>query len=174
MKYKLGFLAFSILLLTTHALAQQSMPPEERLEKLRLELIDVQGKEEFLRTRVHQLDEDIKPENIARSLAGFGSTKPEELREFRRRQLETERKSVSQQLETVSARRLQLEAEIALAGTQAYHESAQPKTSSVLQAFVARSAHTSKPLLIGLVAGVLAVLGGAIFLIRRYKTSQKQ
>ena len=173
MKYKLGFLAFSILLLTTHALALQSTA-EEKLETLRLELIDVQGKEEFLRTRAQQLDEDMKPENIARSLAGFGSTKPEELREFRRRQLETERKSVSQQLETVSARRLQLEAEIALAGTQAYHESAQPKTSSVLQAFVARSAHTSRPLLIGLVAGVLAVLGGAIFLIRRNKTSQKQ
>ncbi|MFZ0060888.1 MAG: hypothetical protein WAL47_02550 [Pyrinomonadaceae bacterium] len=169
MKYKLGFLAFSILLLTTHALALQSTAVE-KLEKLRLELIDVQGKEEFLRTRAQQLDEDMKPENIARSLAGFGSTKPEELREFRRRQLETERKSVLHQLETVSARRLQLEAEIALAGTQAYHESAQPKPASLLQTFVVRTSNTSRPLLLGLGAAVFAVMGGAIFLIRRVRS----
>lgn len=169
MRYKLGLIVLTILVLTSHALAQQSMPAEEKLEKLRLELIDVQGKEEFLRARAQQLDEDIKPENIARSLAGFGSTKPEELREFRRRQLELERKGVSEQLETVSARRLQLEAEIALAETQAYHESAQPKPSSVIQAFVARSSNPTRPLLIGLIVAVFALTVGAIFLIRRFK-----
>ncbi len=147
------------------------MPAEEKLEKLRLELIDVQGKEAFLRTRSQQLDEDIKPENIARSLAGFGSTKPEELREFRRQQLELERKSVSKQLEALSARRQQLEAEIAPAETQAYHESAQPKPSSVIQAFAARSPTTTRPLLIGLGAGVFALIGGAIFLVRRFRNS---
>lgn len=91
MSYKLSLIFFSLLIFTNHALAQQAAPAEERLEKLRLELIDAQGKEAFLRTRAQQLDEDIKPENIARSLAGFGSTKPEELREFRRRQLESSR-----------------------------------------------------------------------------------
>ena len=168
MKYKLGFLALSILLLTTPALALQSTA-EERLETLRLELIDVQGKEEFLRTRAQQLDEDIKPENIARSLAGFGSTKPEELREFQRRQLENERKLVLMQLETLSARRLQLEAEIARTQTQAYHESAQPRPDSFLNSLVVRTSNTSRPLLFGLGAGVLAVMGGAIFLIRRFR-----
>jgi hypothetical protein len=171
MKYKLGFLALSILLLTTHALALQSTA-EERLETLRLELIDVQGKEEFLRMRAQQLEEDVKPENIARSLAGFGSTKPEELREFHRRQLENERKLVLQQLETLSARRLQLEAEIAQAQTQAYHESAQPKSDSFLNSLVVRTSNTSRPLLLGLGAGVLAVMGGAIFLIRRSRSGK--
>ena len=166
MKYKLGFLALSILLFTTHAVALQSTA-EGKLETLRLELIDVQGKEEFLRARAQPLDEDIKPENIARSLAGFGSTKPEELREFRRRQLENERKSVLHQLETLSARRLQLEAEIAHTQTQAYHESAQPKPDSLLQSLVVRTSDTSRPLLLALGVGVLAVMGGAIFLIRR-------
>lgn len=174
MRLKLILIALSVLVLTSPSLAQQATTADEKLEKLRLELIDVQGKEEFLRTRAQQLDQDIKPENIARSLAGFGSTKPEELREFRRRQLELERKSVLQQLEAVSAKRLQLETEIALGETQAYHESAQPKPSSVFQAFVARSANTARPLLIGLAGGVFVVLGGAIFLIRRYKTFQKQ
>jgi hypothetical protein len=84
--------------------------------------------------------------------------------------LETERKSVLQQLETISAKRLQLEAEIALAETQAYHESAQPKPSSVSQAFVARSSNMTRPLLFGLVAGVFAVMGGGIFLIRRFRS----
>jgi hypothetical protein len=163
-------IVLSILVLTTHALAQQSTTAEERTEKLRLELIDVQGKEAFLRPRAQQLDEDIKPENIARSLAGFGSTKPEELREFRRRQLELERMSVLKQLDALSARRQQLEAEIALGETQAYHESAEPKPSSVIQAFAARSANTTRPLLIGLGAGVIALMGGAIFFIRRFRS----
>ncbi len=110
----------------------------------------------------------MKPENIARSLVGFGSTKPEELREFRRRQLELEKKGVLQQLEAVSVKRAQLETEIALGETQAYHESAQPKSSSVFQAFVARSA-TTRPLLIALGVGVFAVMGGAIFVIRRFR-----
>ena len=169
MRYKLTLIFLSVLLFTSHSLAQQATTADEKLEKLRLELIDVLGKEAFLRSRAQQLDEDIKPENIARSLAGFGSTKPEELREFRRRQLELEKKSVLKQLEDVSTRRQQLEAEIALAETQAYHESAQPKSSSVFQAFVARSADATRPLLIGLVAGALAVMGGAIFLIKRFK-----
>ena len=87
MKYKLTLILLSVLVFTNHSLAQQATTADEKLEKLRLELIDVQGKEAFLRTRSQQLEEDIKPENIARSLAGYGSTKPEELREFRRRQL---------------------------------------------------------------------------------------
>jgi hypothetical protein len=169
MRYKLVLIVLSLLVFTNHSLAQQATTADEKLEKLRLELIDVQGKEAFMRTRAQQLDEDIKPENIARSLAGFGSTKPEELREFRRRQLELERQRVLKQLQALSAQRQQLEAEIALAETQAYHESAQPKPASGVQAFVARSLNTTKPLLIGLVAGVLAVMGGAMFLIRRFR-----
>ena len=154
MRYKLGLIVLSLFVLPIHAIAQQSTSAEEKLGRLRLGLIDVQSKEAALRTRAQQLDEDMKPENIARSLVGFGSTKPEELREFRRRQLELERKSVLKQLEALSAKRQQLETEIGLAETQAYHESAQPKSSSVVQAFVARSANTTRPLLIVLVAGV--------------------
>ena len=169
MRYKVCLIVLAILALTNQVLAQQATSAEDKLGKLRLELIDVQSKEGYLRTRAQQLDEDIKPENIARSLAGFGSTKPEELREFRRRQLELERQSVLKQLEAVSAKRQQLEAEIALTETKAYHESAQPKPASVIQMFVARTSNTSRSLLIGLAAGVFVVLGGAIFLMRRFR-----
>jgi hypothetical protein len=171
MRYKFILIVLSVLVLTSHSLAQQPTTAEEKLEKLRLELIAVQGKEASLRARTQQLDEDMKPENIARALAGFGSTKPEELREFRRRQLELEKKGVAKQLEIVSARRLQLEAEIALAETQAYHESAQPKPDPALQTFVAHTSNTTRPILIGLVAGVVGLMGGAIFLIRRFKSN---
>ena len=169
MRYKLILLALSVLVLTNHALAQQGIAAEEKVDKLRLELVDVMSKEALLRNRALQLDEDIKPENIARSLAGFGSTKPEELRENRRRQLELERKNVLQQLEAVSAKRLQLENEIALNETQVYHDSAQAKPSAALQTFGARSANLSKPLLLGLAGGVFVVLGWGIFLIRRFR-----
>jgi hypothetical protein len=169
MKYKFGLILLSLFVLPIHAIAQQSTSAEEKLGRLRLGLIDVQSKEASLRSRAQQLDEDMKPENIARSLAGFGSTKPEELREFRRRQLELEKKSVLHQLENVSAKRLQLEAEIALTETQAYHESAQPKPSSVLQMFVARLPDGTRQLLIGLTGGVFAVMGIGIFLIRRFR-----
>ena len=171
MRYKLILIVLSVLVLTTHSLAQETTTADEKVGRLRLELVDVVGKEAFLRSRAQQLEEDMKPENIARSLAGFGSTKPEELREFRRRQLEIERNGVLQQLETVSASRVQLEAEIGLAETQAYHESAQPKSTSVLQTFVARLPITTRPLLIGLAGGVFVVLGGGIFLIRRFRRS---
>ena len=170
MRYKLGLIVLALFVLPIHAIAQQSTSAEEKLGRLRLGLIDVQGKEAALRTRAQQLDEDMKPENIARSLAGFGSTKPEELREFRRRQLELEKKSVLHQLETVSAKRLQLEAEIALAETQAYHESAQAQPASALQTLVTRTSNTTRPLLIGLGVSVFAVMGVGIFLIRRFRS----
>jgi hypothetical protein len=166
MKNKVGLLVITILLSTSFALGLQSRTVVEKLEKLRLELIEVQGKQEVLQQRALQLDEDIKPENIARSLAGVGSTKPEELREYRRKQLELEKKNVQQQLDTAVAQRVRLEAEIALAEIQAYHESAKPDTSAINQSFLA-SLPGTRTLLIGLAGGVFAVMGGAFFLIRR-------
>lgn len=173
MRYKIGLIVLSILFFTNHTLAQQATAVE-KLEKLRLELIDVQGNEELLRARAQQLDEDLKPENIARSLAGIGSTKPEELREFRRRQLELEKKSVSAQLDAVVAKRVRLEAEIAQAEIQAYHESALPTPSAVNQTLIARLPNMTRPLLISIAGGIFAVMGGAIFLVRRFRTKPKQ
>src|SRR5687767_15095709 len=67
-------------------------------DNLRLQLIDIQAKESELLARARKLEEDVKPENIERSLAGIGSTKPEELREFRRRQISIELESVRNKL----------------------------------------------------------------------------
>jgi len=60
---------------------------QEKAATLRAELAEVETKQAELQTRLQSLDEKLKPENIENSLAGVGSTHPENLREQRRRQL---------------------------------------------------------------------------------------
>ena len=103
------------------AIAQESA--QERAANLRAQLTEMQTKQADLQTRLQQLDEDIKPENIEHSLAGIGSTHPEDLREARRRQLEIEKKGVQAQLEVLTASRTRLEASIARADAESYQES---------------------------------------------------
>ncbi|HEY0385540.1 MAG TPA: hypothetical protein VGC64_05990 [Pyrinomonadaceae bacterium] len=93
-------------------------------EGLRAQLSDVQAKEAELQTRERQLDEDLRPENIERSILGVGTTHPEELREQRRRQLENERTRVRRQLDQLAQSRTRLEAAIATADAEAYRRSA--------------------------------------------------
>jgi hypothetical protein len=171
MRNKLGLIILTILLSTSFALGQQSMTAVEKLEKLRFELIDVQGKEENLRAWAQQLDEDIKPENIARSLAGVGSTKPEELRESRRLQLELEKKKVLEQLEAVVATRASLEAEIRTTEVQAYHDSAKQAPADINQSFMS-SLPGTRSLLIGGAGSVFALMAGVILFIRRLRKTR--
>lgn len=105
-------------LLTVPVVAQQS--GQERAANLRAQLVEIQAKQTELQTRLQQLDEDLKPENIERTFAGVGSTHPEELREQRRRQLEIEKKGVQSQLETLAASRTHLESAIATADALTY------------------------------------------------------
>ena len=101
---------------------------QDAATSLRSLLSDVQAKEAELQTRERQLDEDMRPENIERSLAGVGSTKPEELREQRRRQLESDKRVVRVQLDILAQSRTRLEAAIADADADAYRRSAQVNT----------------------------------------------
>lgn len=103
----------------------QDASAAETAELLRAQLNEVQAKEAELQGRAKQLEEDLKPENIERSLAGIGSTRPEELRELRRRQLTIEKTSVRSQLDILAAQRARLESAITAAETAAYHQSAQ-------------------------------------------------
>jgi hypothetical protein len=70
-------------LLATGTPAQNN--PEERAASLRAQLVEAQARQAELHLRLQQLDENLKSENIERSLAGVGSTRPEELREAPRR-----------------------------------------------------------------------------------------
>src|SRR5262249_3952274 len=82
------------------------------------------AKQEAAQLQVQQLAEALKPENIEHSLAGIGSTKPEELREQRRRQLLIEKKTSDAQLEQLTLKRTQLETALSAAEVQAYQQSA--------------------------------------------------
>jgi hypothetical protein len=95
-------------------------------EVLRLRLIEVQAKETELRIRLEQLDEDLKPENIERALAGIGSTRPEDLRAQRRRLLLIERGNIAAQLRVTESNRSRLEAAVAAAEAESYQPAPQP------------------------------------------------
>lgn len=97
---------------------------QEQAAKLHQQLAEVQSKEAEQQTRLQQLDEALKPENIEHSLAGVGSTHPEELREQRRRQLEKERSGVQTQLEQLAISRTRLETAVAAADARVYQDSA--------------------------------------------------
>src|SRR5437773_4004344 len=109
-------------LLVVQVTAQES--PQNRAASMRAQLVETQARQVELQTRLQQLEEDLKPENIEHSLAGVGSTHPEELREQRRRQLENEKKGVESQLEVLAAGRTRLEAAVARADAESYVESA--------------------------------------------------
>jgi hypothetical protein len=160
----LVFLLFLTFISTT-AYAQAPASAAESAEKLRLQLIEVQAKEEALRARAEQLDEALKPENIERSLAGIGSTRPEELREARRRQLQAERDGITAQLQTLATSRLRIEAAIRDAEARAYHESAEPPSD----ALVAQSSRGTRWLISGSASAVVAGLVAGLFIRRRLK-----
>jgi hypothetical protein len=78
---------------------------EVRAENLRTQLRDVQAKQGDLEARAEQIDYDLQPENIEHALAAFGTLHPEQLREQRRRQLESEKRRVQEQLATLQSSR---------------------------------------------------------------------
>ena len=113
---------FGVCALSTPVEAQTTA--QERANRLRERLVEVLAQQETLEVRLLQLEEQLKPENIEKSLAGIGSTRPEDLRELRRRQLELERRSVEKRLEQLADSRTRLEGSIVDAEAAAYHQSA--------------------------------------------------
>ena len=137
----------------------------QNLDNLRLKLIDIQAREAELQNRARQLEEDIKPENIERSLAGVGSTKPEELREYRRRQLSIQLESVRGEQKILATSRERLEAAIRTAEANAYHQSAQGPGNPVTQ--MLRAQYVARPRALIAFAGLLGLAGVAIALVMK-------
>src|SRR4030095_4867062 len=120
-----------LVLITIGVVYAQQPSAAERLDELNLKLIEAQTKQEMLRSRAAQLELELKPENIERSLAGIGSPRPEELREYRRRQLTIERDGVLGELKIIENQRTQVESAVATTQAQAYQESAIPTQQSL-------------------------------------------
>lgn len=110
------------------AVGQNQNGAADKSANLRSQLADVEAKQLELQTRLKDLDEQLKPENISSALAGVGSTHPEDLREQRRRQLEIERNGVQAQINLLATSHARLETAIANTDAEAYRQSAAPTT----------------------------------------------
>ena len=166
MQGKSGLLLALILLFAAIGYAQEPSAAES-LESLRAQLIKVQAQEEDLRERAQEVEESLKPENIERSLAGVGSTRPEQLRESRRRELTITRDAILAQLKLIETSRQRLEKAIADAEVRAYHQSARPSPTVEIEMMAASSGWSYRLLMFG-GGGVAALaLAGGVLIYRR-------
>jgi hypothetical protein len=82
---------------------------EQRSESLRKQRFDLIDRESQIQTKLDQIENDIRPEAIERSVALMGTLRPEELRDSRRKYLESERKNLQALLAEIQATRSALE-----------------------------------------------------------------
>jgi DNA repair exonuclease SbcCD ATPase subunit len=91
---------------------------EQRAENLRMQLVDVEGKLADLQAKLEQLEYSLKPENIERATQGYGTTRPEEARDTRRRQLENDRTRTQAQIRILETSRQRLESSLVTADAE--------------------------------------------------------
>jgi chromosome segregation ATPase len=91
------------------------MKEEQRAEALQAQIQDLIEKETPLQTRIDQLDDQLRPENIDQALAGVGSLRPEEAKEALRRRLGNEKRRVQAQLDLLHQSQARLQASLATA-----------------------------------------------------------
>jgi phage shock protein A len=82
---------------------------EQRAEQLRGQLLEAETKIADIESKLEQIEYALKPENIERSMQGYGSVRPEEARESRRRQLENERSRLRAQFKILETSRVRLQ-----------------------------------------------------------------
>ena len=85
---------------------------EQRAELLRKQLLELIEKETSLRTRLVQIEEDMRPESMDRATSLVGSTRTPEIRDVRRRVLENERRGNESLLRQVSESRSRLDDDV--------------------------------------------------------------
>jgi len=86
---------------------------EQRATSLRAELRDLQQKQADLQAHLEDVNYALKPENIERAVVGYGSTRPEEVRAQRQKQLQSERERVQKQLDQLASSEARLNDAIA-------------------------------------------------------------
>lgn len=85
---------------------------EERAGILRKQLIESIEKETAYKSRLAQMDEEVRPENVERALSGVGTTRTAEIREVRRRSLEIEKRGLENLLNLNTQSRARLEEDV--------------------------------------------------------------
>lgn len=91
---------------------------EQRSESLRQQQLETETKLADFHSQLDQVEYAVKPENIERSMAGYGTTRPEEAREARRRQLESEKARLQVQIRILETSRTRLEIAVANADAE--------------------------------------------------------
>ena len=106
--------------------AQETNRADDKIANLKQQLMELEWIETEARIRLEELDEQLKPENIEQTVAGIGSTHPEELREYRRKVLTIERDGIQTQLDLLEEKRAQIKGAIAAAEYASYLKYALP------------------------------------------------
>jgi phage shock protein A len=91
---------------------------EQRAEQLRSQLMDTQAKIGDFEATLEQIDFALQPENIESSTAGYGSTRPEQAREARKKQLEGQKSRIQAQLKLAESSKARLETAVANADSE--------------------------------------------------------
>jgi DNA repair exonuclease SbcCD ATPase subunit len=91
---------------------------EQRSESLRAQQLETESKLADFHAQLDQVEYSLKPENIERAMAGYGTTRPEEAREARRRQLESEKARLQVQIRILETSRTRLETAVANADAE--------------------------------------------------------
>lgn len=82
---------------------------EERAGILRKQLVESIEKETSYKSRLAQIDEDMRPENVERALSGIGTTRTAELRDVRRRSLDIEKRGLESLLNLATQNHMRLD-----------------------------------------------------------------
>jgi len=90
----------------------QMRKEEQRAEGLQRELSDIAAKETSLQKRLDEIEPQLRPDRIEQSLAGVGSTRPEENRDAVRNQLSNEKRHIQAQLDQFRLNRPLLQSSI--------------------------------------------------------------
>ena len=90
---------------------------EQRAESLRAQQLDTESKLADAQSKLEQIEYQLRPENIERA-AGYGTVHPEEAREARRRQLESEKSRILAQVRILETGRTRLETSVATADAE--------------------------------------------------------
>ena len=85
---------------------------EDRAGVLRKQLLELIEKDTSYKSRLAQIDEDMRPENVERALSGVGTTRTTELRDTRRRAFEIEKRGLESLVNLTSQSRPRLEEDL--------------------------------------------------------------
>lgn len=85
---------------------------ETRAESLRKQYFEMVEKEGDIRIKLDQIENDLRPENIDRAVAFAGTLRPEELRDKRAKNLESEKRSLQNLLTEIEQNKTNLSSNV--------------------------------------------------------------